>query len=130
VSCPEKTFSSIANTECEDCTSDCKKCDSAFNCLECNLPLWTFVNYGICKASCDEKDFFKWNDNKCYECTSPCTKCADFKGCVGCKDGYHLESGKCVEHDGGITILGIFFVIFMAISALILPCLVRLAYKM
>lgn len=95
--CPEGTYTN--NLICEDCHSDCKKCENPptldnTNCQACLEP--KFLKYGNCVTNClngyylDEND----NTNKICKCDlNKCFKCSqesfELNLCITCNDGYY-----------------------------------------
>ncbi|CAD8213212.1 unnamed protein product [Paramecium pentaurelia] len=64
---------------CEQCSQNCSKCNSKYECTECI-------------------DQYYLQNTQCLKCQFPCLQCFDIQTCETCTDNYFIDDkGRCIQ---------------------------------
>jgi len=92
-SCPVKNYGDTNSWTCQACPYDCRTCNSAGNCLDCDGSEKRIIST-ITPRCVAQNSYY---DNKtfvCPRCPATCSLCSFETLCMSCVSGYYLMDGS------------------------------------
>lgn len=90
--CPDYYFEDKISSTCKPCYSNCIRCISETDCVECGNNLYLQTENKQCAKSCSDNYYFPSWSRVCLKCDNDCKTCTNSSSqCVSCYQDFYLD---------------------------------------